>query len=58
MNDSAITAMPTLPQSKPKPLIRLDANACDAVEADVIPEHITTKATMKVKKWIPNALCA
>ena len=50
MNNSAMAAIPTLPQSRPKPLIRFDANACDAVDAEVIPEHITTNATMKVKK--------
>ena len=33
------------------------ANAREAVDADVMPEHITVKATRKVKKWMPNALC-
>ena len=33
------------------------AKAYDAVEAEVIPEHITVKATRNVKKWMPNALC-
>lgn len=28
-----------------------------AVDADVIPELITAKATTKVRKWMPNALC-
>ncbi len=35
----------------------LAANARDAVDADVIPEHITAKATMNVTKWMPNARC-
>ena len=30
---------------------------CDAVEARVMPEHMTVKATRKVTKWMPNALC-
>ena len=43
--------------SRPKPLARLEANAREAVEADVMPEHMTVKATMKVRKWMPKALC-
>ena len=35
----------------------LAANARDAVDADVIPEHMTANATMNVTKWMPNALC-
>ena len=35
----------------------LAAKAREAVEAEVMPEHITAKATMKVTKWMPNALC-
>ena len=34
----------------------LAAKAREAVEAEVMPEHITAKATMKVTKWMPNAL--
>ena len=33
------------------------ANAFDALDADVSPEHITVKVTMNVRKWMPNALC-
>ena len=33
------------------------ANACEAVEALVMPEHITMKQVRKVTKWMPNALC-
>src|SRR5215212_7314594 len=33
------------------------AKAREAVEADVMPEHITAKAIRKVKKCSPNALC-
>src|SRR3546814_7611630 len=58
MNDNATTVMPTLPQSRPKPSIRLSPNARDAVEAEVMPEHITTKATMNVKNCMPKALWA
>jgi hypothetical protein len=36
---------------------KLAANAREAVEADVMPEHITVKATRKVAKCRPNALC-
>ena len=35
----------------------LAANARDAVEAEVMPEHITANATMKVTKWMPKAWC-
>ena len=44
-------------EGRSKAALRLAANARDAVEAEVIPEHITVKATMKVMKWMPNALC-
>ena len=33
------------------------AKAYDAVEAEVMPEHITVKATMNVRKCTPKALC-
>jgi hypothetical protein len=33
------------------------ANASDALEADVSPEHMTVNVTMNVRKWMPNALC-
>jgi hypothetical protein len=32
------------------------AKAREAVEAEVISEHITANATMKVMKWMPKAL--
>jgi hypothetical protein len=47
-----------LPRSRPKPSSRFAANARDAVDAEVIPEDITTKVTMNVRKWMPKALCA
>lgn len=50
------TRMPS-PRSRSKALAKLAANARDAVDADVIPELITAKATMNVRKWMPNALC-
>ena len=40
-----------------KPALMKPANALDAVDADVMPEHMTAKATRNVKKWTPNALC-
>ena len=36
---------------------RFDGEGPKRVEAEVIPEHITVKATIKVRKRIPNALC-
>jgi hypothetical protein len=35
----------------------LDANALEAVDADVMPEHMTVKHTMNVRKCRPKALC-
>ena len=37
---------------------RLAAKARAAVEAEVIPEHMTVKQTRKVTKCTPKALCA
>ena len=37
---------------------KLAAKAREAVEAEVIPEHMTAKAMRKVTKWMPNARCA
>ena len=47
------TSMP-IPSS---PASRLVASRFDEVDALVIPEQITPKATRKVTKWMPNALC-
>ena len=60
---SAMKASPT--RVMPMPPARLSPKACemlaakarDAVEAEVMPEHITAKATMKVTKWMPKARC-
>ena len=58
MNASAMPSTRVLfSPSRPNPSARLEANACDAVEAEVMPEHITVNATRKVTKWMPNALC-
>jgi hypothetical protein len=58
MNASAIPIRRLVSSgSIPKPIARLAAKALDAVDAEVMPEHITAKATMKVRKWIPKALC-
>ncbi len=42
--------------SMPSPLARFAAKARAAVEAEVMPEHMTVKQTMNVTKWMPNAL--
>ena len=57
MNPSASTSRPPLPalNPSPKPSLTKPAKAFDAVEAEVIPEHITVKATRKVRKCTPNA---
>ena len=58
MNATAIPRMSMVfLSSSAKPLARFDANARDAVDADVMPEHITVKQTMNVRKCTPNALC-
>jgi hypothetical protein len=59
MNPSAMATRPPLPASSPRPnpSLRKPANAFDAVEADVMPELMTMNAMMKVRKWMPNALC-
>jgi hypothetical protein len=57
MKPSAISTIPPLPRSRPKPSFRFAANARDAVDAEVMPELITTKVAMNVRKWMPNALC-
>ena len=46
------------PRSRPRALDMFAAKAREAVEADVMPEHITAKATRKVTKWMPKALWA
>ena len=59
MNPSATSISANPPTSNPRsnPSLRKPANALLAVDALVMPEHITVKATRKVTKWIPNALC-
>ncbi len=59
MKPRAIAVMPTPPtgRSNPKPSLTKPANALAAVEAEVMPEHITVNATRNVKKCTPNALC-
>ena len=60
---SAMNSRPTMRDADPAREIEIEsvrrfaANARDAVEAEVMPEHMTAKATMKVTKWMPNALC-
>lgn len=50
MKPIAITIVQTAEVSRPKPRCRFSANARAAVEADVMPEVITVKATTKVRK--------
>ena len=58
MKASPISVMPMPPaRLSPNAFDRLAAKARDAVDADVMPEHITANATMKVRKWMPNARC-
>ena len=58
MNPSASSMMPVPPagRSREKPALRKPANALEAVDADVMPELMTAKATRNVTKWMPNAL--
>ncbi len=58
MKNSASATTPAVPKLKSKPLKKFAANVRAAVDADVIPEHITTKAMRNVTNWMPNALCA
>ena len=37
--------------------MRFWASTLEDVEALVMPEQITAKATRNVTKWMPNALC-
>ncbi len=63
---AAITAMNTRPTSvtprppRPRPIEseKLAAKAREAVDAEVMPEHMTAKAMRKVTKWMPKARCA
>jgi hypothetical protein len=57
MKTSATIITAVAPQSKPKTTTRFSAKNFDAVEALVMPELITAKATRKVRKWMPNAFC-
>ena len=40
-----------------RPCVRFWASTLADVEALVMPEQITAKATRNVTKWMPNALC-
>ena len=57
MNASAMTIVMSISSGRPKATVRLTANARAAVDADVMPEAITMKHTMNVRKWMPKALC-
>ncbi|KAG0752987.1 hypothetical protein G6F22_021641 [Rhizopus arrhizus] len=48
MKPSAPNVIQVLSALMPKAAKRLAANACDAVAADVSPEHMTVKQTMKI----------
>ena len=57
MNSKPIIVMPKPPvRLRLKACDRFAAKARDAVDAEVMPEHMTAKATMNVTKWMPNAL--
>lgn len=55
MKPIAITVVRAAEASMPKPFCRFSAKARAAVEAEVMPEVITVKATTKVRKWMPKA---
>ena len=57
MKARPVTVMPKPVRPSPIAFDMLAANARDAVDAEVMPEHITANATMKVMKWTPKALC-
>jgi hypothetical protein len=50
MKSRATATIPPVPQSNPNPLKKFDAKKRDAVDAEVMPEHMTTKATRNVTK--------
>ena len=56
MKTRPVIVMPKLEKPRPNACDMLAEKAREAVEAEVMPEHITAKATMKVTKWMPNAL--
>jgi hypothetical protein len=58
MKPNPIRVIP-MPSSMPSPttLAKLALNARAAVDAEVMPELITAKATRNVTKWMPKALC-
>ena len=47
---------PPSPIDRSKASTKLLANARDALEAEVRPEHMTVNVTMNVRRWMPNAL--
>ena len=47
----------TPPKISSSPTSRFEASSPEEVEALVMPEQATVKATRKVTKWIPKALC-
>jgi hypothetical protein len=57
MKTRPVIVMPNPVRPSPMAFDMLAAKAREAVDAEVMPEHITAKATMKVMKWMPKALC-
>ena len=58
MKTSAVmSVVAELGSSLPKPISRLAASRLEEVDALVMPEQTTVKATRNVMKWMPNALC-
>src|ERR1043165_3405013 len=57
-NRTAINVVRRSDAVRPNVLTRyVSPNATAADDADVMPEHITANATMKVRNWILNARC-
>jgi Na+-driven multidrug efflux pump len=54
MNTRPVMVMPKAEKFRANALDMLAENAREAVEAEVMPEHITANATMKVTKWMPK----
>ena len=56
MKARPVRVMPQPVRPSPIAFDMFAANARDAVDAEVMPEHITANATMNVMKWMPKAL--
>ncbi len=52
-----LLASPSIHPLMVSPPVRFWASTLEEVDALVMPEQTTAKATRNVTKWIPNALC-